>query len=396
MSLVQAVDFDGQSRRFTARLRACARLLALSFAAQWLFYAVVAGYGFVSTWFIFLRPDADLLSVWQMLKLFVLAAVPAMMTSALLALAIFRFHQVVTVIRPDRPIPEFLRLLRNDVFDPRRYIIGLPLFLAVFAFMCVFGEVKANIPIVSPFAWDEAFMELDRWLHFGRHPWEILQPVLGFPLVSFIISKFYAVWLVVMWMVWMWLAFDRRMSHLRSRFFVAYMLIWMIGGGLLAIALSSAGPVYYGNLGLSPDPFAGLMAYLHDADKIYPIEALTVQSMLWDAYTGKISLVAGISAMPSMHNATALLFVLAVWPVNRKLGIALAVFAFIIFIGSIHLGWHYAVDTYLAYAVTLACWWCAGYVARWNDSRPAHVRFAAALEAEFDDGAARAAKSPAT
>ena len=350
-------------------------MLGAGFAAHWMFYAIGGLYAAFAWLFVFRLPGADLFSAWKMLKLFVVAAIPAMLTSALLALAVHRFYYVVTTLKPERPLIEFVKIFKADIFDVRRYVIGVPMFFAVFIFMCVFEEIKTNIPVVNPYSWDETFMLWDKWLHFGQHPWEWLQPLLGYPVVTFIISKFYAVWLIVMWMVWMWLAFDTKLSHLRTRFFASYMLVWMLGGSVLAIVFSSVGPCYYTDIGLSPDPYTGLMAYLNAANTVYPIEALAMQDMLWETYTGKISVVAGISAMPSMHNATALLFVLAVWPVNRKLGIVLAVFAFVIFIGSIHLGWHYAIDAYLAYAVTVLCWWIAGRFATWHDRRGACRRF---------------------
>ncbi len=355
-------------------------LMVAGFAAQWVFCATVLAYALISWVLVFRLPGADQFNIWKMVQMFVVAAVPAMTASALLALTLFRLYHLVTKVKPERPLSELFKILKSDVSDTRRYVIGLPMFLAIFAFMCVFGHLKANLPVVNPFTWDEAFMELDRWMHFGQHPWQLLQPVIGHPIITFIISKCYVVWLILTWMVWMWLAFDTRLSHLRTRFFASFMLTWMLGGGVLAFMLSSAGPVFYSNLGLSPDPYVGLMSYLRSVHEVYTVDALPMQEMLWAAYTGENALVAGISAMPSMHNATALLFVLAVWPVNRKLGIAFALYAFVIFIGSIHLGWHYAVDAYLAYAVTLICWWLGGRFASWHNARPAYRRFQAMLD----------------
>ncbi len=380
---------ETRSRRQTAYLNITrfSHLTVAGFAAQWMFCATVLAYGAVGWLLVFRLPGADQFNTWRMVQLFVVAAVPAMTVSALLALALFRFHHLVTKVKPERPLSELFKVLKTDVSDVRRYVIGLPMFLAIFAFMCVFGQLKANIPVVNPFSWDETFMSLDQWLHFGEHPWKLLQPIVGHPIVTFFISKCYVVWLIVTWMVWMWLAFDTRLSHLRTRFFASFMLTWILGGSVLAFMLSSAGPVFYSNLGLSPDPYAGLMSYLRSVHAVYPVDALPMQDMLWGAYIGENSLVAGISAMPSMHNATALLFVLAVWPVNRKLGIAFALYAFVIFIGSIHLGWHYAADTYLAYAVTLTCWWLGGRFASWHDARPAYRKFQTMLEVKSEPAA---------
>ena len=41
-------------------------------------------------------------------------------------------------------------------------------------------------------------------------------------------------------------------------------------------------------------------------------------------------------------------------------------FAALIFVGSIHLGWHYAIDGYAGAAVALFGWWAAGRLVRWD------------------------------
>lgn len=380
MTLVQTEALRAQRKPSAIRGANFIRLLGDSFAVHWMFYALIGFYALAGMVFVFNQPGTDLYSFPQMLTMFVTAAIPALVGSALLAMAIFHFYHIATVVRPKRPLIAMYQAMKADIIDPRRYIIGLPMFVALFIYMCIFSQIKANIPNVVPFSWDEYFTDLDYWLHLGNHPWQLLQPLIGYPFVTFMIAKFYSIWMLIMCLVWMWLAFDDRMSHLRTRFFFSFMLIWMVGGSLLAVLLSSTGPVYFGNQGFSPNPFADLMSYLHTVDESLVLEVLTVQDMLWRAYNGEVTLIAGISAMPSMHNATSLLFVLTVWSVNRKLAIGLAVFAAIIFIGSIHLGWHYAVDTYLAYIVTLLCWWVAGRFAIWHDNRPTHRRFEEKLD----------------
>ena len=69
--------------------------------------------------------------------------------------------------------------------------------------------------------------------------------------------------------------------------------------------------------------------------------------------------------MPSMHNVAAMTIALLGWKINRKAGIAGSLFAFAIFLGSIHLGWHYAVDAYFGFLIAGICWWVSGHVARW-------------------------------
>ena len=68
----------------------------------------------------------------------------------------------------------------------------------------------------------------------------------------------------------------------------------------------------------------------------------------------------GISAMPSMHVATSVLFALVAWQTHRKLGIVLTVHAAAVMIGSVHLAWHYALDGYIGALLTYGIWRAAG------------------------------------
>ena len=138
-------------------------------------------------------------------------------------------------------------------------------------------------------------------------------------------------------------------------------------GTLLATPLSSAGPCYYTRVFGEPGPYAGLMAYLGSLHEGPGLIALQIQENLWTYYTGRAVLpLNGISAMPSMHVAGALLFALAGWRASRALGLLLAGYAVLILVGSVHLAWHYAVDGYVAAAVTAFLWWAVGHYVRWR------------------------------
>ena len=96
-------------------------------------------------------------------------------------------------------------------------------------------------------------------------------------------------------------------------------------------------------------------------DAQIPLFALKTQALLWDGYAHPgPDKIAGISAMPSMHCATALIRTRIAYVHNRKLGHASAVATALIFIGSIVLGWHYALDGIAGLALGFALWWLAG------------------------------------
>ncbi len=276
-------------------------------------------------------------------------------------------------------LPELLRSIGRTFLHPGR-VLNFVIFVIIIAlFQKAALDLKANIPALNPFSWDETFMHLDRALHSGTDPWRLLQPVMGHPVVTFLANFAYNIWFFFMTGVWFWLASSKRHGHFKNHFLAAFMLTWAIGGGIMALAFSSAGPVYYGRLGLSPDPFAPLMSYLHGVKAHYPLWALDVQEMLWRQFTTADADFDGISAFPSMHNAIAALLALAAWRVSRKLGIFMTAFAAIILLASVHLGWHYAVDGYAGIAIAIVCWKLGGVFADWMQRRPETRRYRALL-----------------
>jgi hypothetical protein len=229
-------------------------------------------------------------------------------------------------------------------------------FTTIPLFLSVFSNIKQTIPLVYPFTWDVFFMKLDRILHGGHHPWILLQPFLGYPAVTKAIDYFYVSWFLSLFIVMLWMGWsDKR--RLRAQFFLSFILIWILIGTVLATLFSSAGPCYYSDVTGGANPFGSLMSYLDSIHENGFLYARKYQKGLWEAYAGNISLpFGGISAMPSVHVATAVLFALAGWSTNRILGILFTVYALLIQLGSVHLGWHYAVDGYFSAMLTYLIW----------------------------------------
>ncbi|MGH6874500.1 MAG: phosphatase PAP2 family protein [Aestuariivirgaceae bacterium] len=299
-----------------------------------------------------------------------LAAFQVGIPAALFTMLLIRLFQYLFLIKPASPIRALLDDIASLFRSPKPFLNALPVILVMVMFNKAMLDLKPSISQINPFSWDLAFAEFDRALHFGIDPWRLLQPFLGYTVPTAVINFAYCFWFLALFTSNYWFAFQREYTELRIRFFIATMMAWWIGGGLMAVYFSSAGPAYYGLIGLTPDPFTPLMAYLRQVDEIVPIWALDAQRLLWDTFTAPEARFLGISAFPSMHNAVAVIIALAGFKVRRSVGWALTAYAFLIFLGSVHLGWHYAVDSYAAIAIALIAWYIAGPLARLNQRLP--------------------------
>lgn len=252
--------------------------------------------------------------------------------------------------------------LFNKILTPGRIANAFHAFMATGFFAIGFTVMKSNIPRVNPFSWDQTFMAMDRALHFGMLPHELLAPLFQHPLVTLVVNFIYNAWFLLLTGFYLWQGFRDRDTPLRQRFFIAYFMCWAIGTNLLGTILSSAGPCFYGRVVPGPDPYAGLMAYLGQVNATYPVWALNAQEMLWESYVTSKGAVSGISAMPSMHVGTAVIFFLCARASGQRWVTWLTgLFLVMIPIGSVVLGWHYAVDAYAGALIALACWWLAGW-----------------------------------
>jgi hypothetical protein len=230
--------------------------------------------------------------------------------------------------------------------------------------MLSFAAMKQVIQQVNPFAWDHTFMEWDRFLGMGHLPWYYLQPLLGYPIVTSGLNLLYELWFGLMFGTLFWQAFAAKSTVLRSQFLLAFAFAWFIAGNVLATILSSAGPCFYGMAHVpGPNPYIEQIAYLHSVARHWPMDSVWLQDVLWHAYTSGRGDIAGISAMPSMHVTIAVLLALFGWNFDRRLGIILTAYAGIVFIASMTLAWHYAVDGIFGTMLAAVFWVTAGLIA---------------------------------
>jgi hypothetical protein len=275
--------------------------------------------------------------------------------------------------RPDSPIEHFkATYLAGD--RRARLLAGLPMLALLVVFMPFFSKMKAMIPLHNDYTWDATFIAWDRAIFFGNDPWELLQPVFGYPLVTAVMAGFYHLWLLLIYPGCLFFLFYKVDGDVRRRFFLCFILSWTLVGGLLATALASVGPCFLEPLIGNPH-FADQMAYLHAANQQVPVLTVPVQEMLLEWFhADERGLGSGITAMPSMHVALCMLYWLAMRELSPLAGRLFLAFMVIICIGSVHLAYHYSVDGLVSIVVVWLLWQASKPLFAWWDRMAAHLR----------------------
>jgi len=223
--------------------------------------------------------------------------------------------------------------------------MALPFLVGVVLFSTDFGALtwmKIMLPIATPFWADPLLANLDHAI-FGTDPWRITHALFGW--AAPMIDRAYVTWAPIqLATVIVLLAMPE--SRTKTKALIAYFLT-LACATLGQYALSSAGPVFYAQLGFG-DRFAAL-----------PVESWVAKTSayLWSDYLragGDIG--TGISAMPSLHVAIALWIALVVRAYLPRLAFVGFIYFALILIGSVLLGWHYAVDGLVAIAIVALAW----------------------------------------
>lgn len=272
-----------------------------------------------------------------------------------------------------KPTLCFLKKIKSLIFPIGYFTSIITTTLSINLIFSNHTFLKSLIPIFNPFYLDRTLSQIDKYLHFGFSPWELTHELFSNPWSSLIINVAYNFWFIYMWVVIIYFTLNKKSQLLRQQFFITFALTWMIVGIIFATLLSSAGPCFM-ELVTGDNQYAPLLNRLVEQNKYLneagagQLWAIETQSYLWLEYTtGNNNIGSGISAMPSMHVSISVLLALSIYKLNRVLGYLAYVFAVIIQIGSVHLGWHYAVDGYLSIILTVTLWKLVGYIVVRND-----------------------------
>ena len=265
--------------------------------------------------------------------------------------------------RPAAPTVFLIAAWRRRATDPA-VLARLPLFAIAVVFMPFFSKMKSMIPLFNDFEWDPAFIAWDRALFLGHDAWEVLQPLFGYPVVTAAMAGLYHAWMLLIYMGTLFFLFHPAAAQAVRQYFLGFILIWTVIGGALATALASVGPCFMDPI-FGDATFNAQMAYLRSANEQFPVLTLHVQDLLLGWYhEGNRGLGSGITAMPSMHVAMAFLFWLGIRKVSRAAGWIFFAFFIAVWIGSVHLAYHYAADGLVSVIATAILWELSGAILR--------------------------------
>jgi membrane-associated phospholipid phosphatase len=210
--------------------------------------------------------------------------------------------------------------------------------------------LKSMMPLVVPFWADPMLADLDKAI-FGTDPWRLL---LWLKPAEPLIDHVYALWFPAKSLVMAAILISPP-GFRKSRAALAYFFTVGLFGVLGQYAFSSAGPLFY--------EMAGFGTRFADMPLTPVVQ--TARAYLWNTYlTGGEAIGSGISAMPSVHVALAAWIALSLRSVFPRMAILGWTFFGFIMVGSVYLGWHYAVDGIAGTLAAAVSWKLAGIVVK--------------------------------
>jgi hypothetical protein len=242
--------------------------------------------------------------------------------------------------------------------------------LTVTILLCTFNIYKQIQLPSAGFRAEPYLANADRFL-LGTDAWRITHWLFASPWATEALDLAYHAWFLPMTLGVVLCSFARPGSRLALRYLTSYVLLWIMLGTLVAYLVPASGPCFYDYFQSDHGRFGDLTNLLAAQDLfirqhgLHGLLAVEYQRLLLhDFRSSNLALGAGISAMPSLHNAMAVLFACAAYHADRRMGRLFTVYAVLIWIGSIHLGWHYAIDGVVAAVLTIAIWKATGVLHR--------------------------------
>ncbi|MBY0583398.1 MAG: phosphatase PAP2 family protein [Sphingomonas sp.] len=248
---------------------------------------------------------------------------------------------------------------------------GLPFFTPLLTAVLVgtaYNVFKQRMLPSTGYGYDGMLAGMDRSV-FGTDPWRLTHALLPSAEATRIIDLLYHPFFFPMTLGIAICTFLPLDSRHRLRHTMAFAMLTIVPTTLVASLVPAVGPCfeafYHHNQQFVEltDRLAAQQATLM-ANGYHGLESLGAQAKL-QSLLGAPSIAdgGGIAALPSMHNALSTLFLCFLLGFSRRwLWLALPYAAVILF-GSVHLGWHYAIDGVVGIVLAFLMWRIAGPIA---------------------------------
>jgi hypothetical protein len=226
-----------------------------------------------------------------------------------------------------------------------------------------FTTFKQRILPKAGFVYDPELAAIDRAI-FGTDPGLLLHQLIGSPATTRFFDAVYHSWFLPTTLGICVVALCAG-TRTRAQYMLAYALVWIVLGAFFAYLLPAAGPAFYEALVSSEGaaPFRAVHEHLLLGGNPRFLSSLGNQAYLLENLgSSELVIGGGISAIPSIHNALATLFALASFRAGRVPGLAVSAFALLIWIASVYLNWHYAIDGVIGAAGAVLIWLGSGWV----------------------------------
>ena len=225
----------------------------------------------------------------------------------------------------------------------------------------IFASVTVSTKLIltnqAIYTWDPWLYRIDRWIFLNHDPWSVVQLLVGSPKMTYLLDGVYFSWFVCQTTFLVWLVTHRN-RLLRMQFLMSYVLAWMLLGGLMAWCFASVGPSFFA---LQYGHASPGLEHMRDYLAMHDTVSHDIQASLWqDHLHRRYSYVSGISAFPSLHIAVCFLMTRAAWRIHRYFGVMGATYMVVMIIATIHLGWHYGVDSLGAFVGSELIWRACG------------------------------------